>query len=285
MLFEMATGNLTFRIEQSNQNDELDGLVAILNTVAEEMHSKILNTGFVNPHYHYQNLIQTTFVLDSNFTVQSFSSNLPLILGHQPENLFKINFEELLAVQIQPLWKTIKNQITTEETFHDTMQLLFLTTEKQIIPSFCTISRLIFSNKIIINSVTTILQDILTDSTAIPTLIVPRRSEALIVQNVYDYIHNNLEEPLPSAKELSKMFGTNEFTLKDGFRHFFNTSIYQFYTEQRLKKAHLLILQTTIPLKEIAFISGYGDYTNFYKAFKKRFSYSPNQLKKEHRKN
>jgi len=281
MLFEMATGNLVFRIDQNGLDDRLNELASILNSIADEMHSKILNIGFVNPHYHYQNLVQMTFSLDKNFIIEGFSPNLPLVLGHQPEQLFNMNFEEVLATQVQTLWKTVKNQITADTTFHDTLQLHFLTAEKQIIPSFCTVSRLLFSNKIIISSITTALQDIITDNANTPDTVVPRPSEAAIIQNVYEYIRNNLEEPLPSTKELSKMFGANEFTLKEGFRHFFNTSIYQFYTEERLKKAHLLILQTKIPLKEIAFISGYNDYTNFYKAFKKRFSYAPSELKRD----
>ena len=41
----------------------------------------------------------------------------------------------------------------------------------------------------------------------------------VIIQKVQDYILNNLEEPLPTTKELSKMFGTNEFTLKENFRN------------------------------------------------------------------
>ena len=90
----------------------------------------------------------------------------------------------------------------------------------------------------------------------------------------------HLEEPLPTLKELSKLFGTNEFKLKDGFRHFFKTSIYKFYTEERLKQAHVLIQQTDFPLKEIAYMSGFNDYTNFSKAFKKQYHYPPSDLKR-----
>ncbi len=103
----------------------------------------------------------------------------------------------------------------------------------------------------------------------------------LIVQKVIDYIQNHLEEPLPSSRMLSKMFGTNEFTLKDNFRKLVKTSIYQFYNEERLKKSHVLIEKTTIPLKEIALLSGFTNYTNFYKAFKKKFNYPPSELNRK----
>lgn len=108
-----------------------------------------------------------------------------------------------------------------------------------------------------------------------------KQTDAELIQKVLDYIKNHLEEPLPSTKELSKMFGTNEFTLKDTFRNSVKTSIYQFYNEERLKKAHFLIKETTIPLKEIALICGFNDYPNFYKAFKKRYNYTPGDIKRE----
>ena len=103
----------------------------------------------------------------------------------------------------------------------------------------------------------------------------------VIIQKVQDYILNNLEEPLPTTKELSKMFGTNEFTLKENFRNILKTSIYQFYNDERLKKAYFIIKQTAIPLKEISFLCGFNDYTNFFKAFKKKYHYTPSDLNRK----
>lgn len=101
---------------------------------------------------------------------------------------------------------------------------------------------------------------------------------ALLIQKVQDYILNHLEAPLPSTKELSEMFETNEFTLKESFRNLLKTSVYQFYNDERLKKAHILIQQTQLPLKQISFLCGFNNYTNFFKAFKKKFSFSPSEV-------
>jgi len=285
MLFEMATGNNSFRIPLSDRHDELDELALIFNWVAKGMHSKILKAGFVNPHYRYQTLVQTTFILDDDFMIESFSFDLPAVLGYSSEELNKMDFHKILAIQLLPFWDSIKKQIVIDDTFHHTIHLLFVTAENQIIPYFCRVSKLMYTKKIVINTITTTLQESIVDTSNGTNLATARPSEAAVIQKLYDYILNNLEEPLPSTKKLSKMFGINEFRLKDGFRHFFNTSIYQFYTEERLKKAHLLILETSIPLKEIAFISGYNYYINFYKAFKKRFGYSPSELKRENMEN
>ena len=101
---------------------------------------------------------------------------------------------------------------------------------------------------------------------------------AVLIQKVQDYIVNHLEEDLPSTKELAQMFGTNDFTLKQSFRDLFETSIYQFYNDERLKKARLLIEQTAIPLGNIALLAGFNNYSNFFKAFKKKFNQSPSDI-------
>lgn len=112
-----------------------------------------------------------------------------------------------------------------------------------------------------------------------------KQADKELIQKVLNYIKNNLEEPLPTTRELSKMFGTNEFTLKDKFRNIVKTSIYQFYNDERLKKSYSLIKQTSIPLKEIAILCGFNDYPNFYKAFKKKYKYPPSDLKRLNRNN
>lgn len=280
MLFEMATGNLTFRTPQINCDDDIERITSLLNTIAEELHSVILNSGYVNPYYSYQNLVHVTLLLGNNFKIKSFSSDVPTFMKYTADNLFEMDFHELLATQSLYQWEQIKKQLELDNNFHTTLQLFFTTPSKQVIPSFCTISRLMYSNKFIISTVTTVLQDTMVDLIGNYNCS-PRESDAVIIQRVYEYILVNLEEPLPSAKELSIMFGTNEFKIKESFRHFFNTSIYQFYNEQRLKKAHLLIQQTSIPLNEIALMSGFTSYINFYKAFKKRFNYLPSKLKRE----
>lgn len=281
MLFEMATGNLTLRLQLDTESKELDELTTMLNAVAQKMESLPLELGYIHPHYTYQGVVQATIILDENFIIKSFSAQVPIILEYNSDKLFELDFHEILAKQSIPLWEIIKTETSADVNTHTTVQFLFITQSQQLVPSYCTVSKLLYSDTIIISSITTILEDLLPQSNSKLNTVSQNQSDAVLIQNVHNYILKNLDNPLPSTSELSKMFNVNEFKLKDSFRHFFNTSIYQFYTEERLKKAHLLILQTSIPLKEIAFISGYNDYTNFYKAFKKRFNYSPSDLKRE----
>lgn len=276
MLFEMATGNLAFRLEPGTKGDDLDKLAQLLNTMAAQFQLAVTGTGYVVPHYSFQNSSQLIFVLDLNFSVRSFNTEVPSMLGHHPDDLFKAGFETVLSPHSEPLWRRLKSEIAYDGQYHQTVQLLLRTAGRKIFPAFCTISRLLYSDTIFVSSITTNLNEIAELNRTASAIQKP--SDAAVIQSLYDYILDNLEKPLPTLKELSALFQTNEFKLKDGFRHFFKTSIYQFYNDQRLKRAHLLIQQTAFPLKAIAHMCGFNDYPNFLKAFKKRFGYAPGSL-------
>ncbi|RTZ03122.1 helix-turn-helix transcriptional regulator [Flavobacterium sp. GSP6] len=278
MLFEMATGNLSFRIIKTDQNDEVDKLSEMLNTLAGQMHDIILRSGSVNPHYSYQNLVQTTFILDDNFIISNFNTHVPEALYYESEELFQVDFGKFIAPQSFSIWNKKKIEASLDDNYHSTVPLIFITGNNKLLPTFCTISRLHYSDKIIVNSITTILQELSSDATFVIKTNPKKQSEAVVMQSIYDYILNHLEEPLPTLKKLAAMFASEEHKLKIGFRKYFNTSVYNFYHLERLKKSHLLIQKTEIPLKEIAFICGFSAYLNFYKAFKKHYGYAPSDL-------
>lgn len=278
MLFELAIGNLTFRLQTDAENNYLDELAVILNTTAEKMELLVSDLGYINTHYTYQSLIQTTIILDKKFTIKNFSAEVPSYLGYKPDKLFELAFHEILAKQSIPIWENIKTQVSVDKKAHTTVQFFFITPSHHLIPSFCTVSRLLYSNTIIINSVTTILEDMVNSNNEYSAIKIKNDNETLTMQKLHTYILNHLDEPLPTLKELAGMFASEEHKLKIGFRKYFNTSVYNFYQLERLKKSHLLIQQTSILLKEIAFMCGFTNYLNFYKAFKKHFGYAPSDL-------
>ena len=108
MLFKMATGNLSFRITKTDQNDEVDKLSEILNNLAGKMHDIILRSGYVNPHYSYQNVVQTTFILDDNFMISNFNAHVPDALYYKSEELFQIDFGKFIAPQSFSIWNQKK---------------------------------------------------------------------------------------------------------------------------------------------------------------------------------
>lgn len=281
MLFEMASGNLQFQITNLDEEDEIDQIAHKLNEIASNIKNTFHKIGHVIPQFTYQNLVQHTFILDKEFYILSFSSSVLDTLKLSQQELSKLKFSKIIAKQSINDWKTIENEIVTNNIFHITLQLHLLDKNNQIYPSYFTISSLLNSNKIVISGITTNIEDYTNYNIANNNLASSKKIDSnTIVQNVYNYIMNHLEEPLPSVNELAKIFGTNDFRLKAEFRKHFNISIYKCYTNERLKRATYLIKRTNIPLKEIAFISGFNDYNNFSKAFKKKYNYVPSELQR-----
>ena len=283
MLFEMARGNFSNRIPLSLYDDELETLVVLVNMVAEEMRESIFHAGYVNPHSSYRFITQANLVLDKLLHVKSFNPSLLTMLGYESSELK----DQFIGTFLTP--DSLEKLDFVKEAFHDTISdqtmipLQFLTKDQLIFNTDCSITKLFDRDELILSFVVSVSQNanvLLELKNADESEKHPnsRKSDALLIQRVYDYILAHLEESLPSLKELSKLFGTNEYKLKDGFRHFFKTSIYKFYTVERLKRAYLMIQQTTIPLKNIATMNGFTDYPNFSKSFKKQFGISPNEI-------
>lgn len=282
MLFEMAMGNFTHRIPEDQMEDRISAIGRTLNKIAENMLTLVNRSGYIIPIYTYQSLVQATFILSKEFQIESYSNNIHEMLGYPPEKLYKYQFEQILATNSKKIVIHVQASANQEADYFNTLNLNFKGAKGGVFPHFCTFSRLRHCDKIVVNVISTILHDFIDYTT--PTALAERPKNAAVIQQLHNYILTHLNAPLPTVKELAKLFGSNTFTLKDGFRYYFNNSIYHFYNEQRLKKAHYLLQQTTHAVKAIAYMTGFNDYPTFYKAFKKHFGYAPRDLirKKNH---
>ncbi|WP_369765636.1 helix-turn-helix domain-containing protein [Flavobacterium sp. WC2429] len=280
MLFEMARGNFNSRIPLSTYDDELETLVVLINMVAEEMKESVFHVGYVNTHKTNQFVAQTTFVMDPSFVIQSFTSEVTSFLGYSESELLGQSIAGILASSAMG---ELQKVLDESNSISATITLDFIPKEHLPVSVCCSIGKLINRSEIIINLVTPVRKDFynsIGSQNDCDRQMKSRKVNAHLIQKLYDYILAHLEEPLPSLKVLSSKFGTNEYMLKDGFRHFFKTSIYQFYNDERLKRAYFMIEHTAIPLKNISKMNGFNNYPNFSKSFKKQFGFSPYELKR-----
>ncbi|MFV8271273.1 helix-turn-helix domain-containing protein [Flavobacterium sp. GT2N3] len=287
MLLEMAGGNFSNKIQRTEEDDELEALVVLMNMVAEEMKESVFHSGYINPHHSYRNLVQSTFILNEHFVIIRYNSEASVLLNLIPDFLCNTLFKNLLSEESLCFWNNLEQEILLDPHYKATVQLIYVAQNKLLVPVYCTISRLINCSEILISFVTTVVEETISKSVLITpdrndqSNVLSRPSDILMIQNVYDYILDHLDSPLPSVKELSYIFGTNDNKLKYGFKQLFRTTIYKFYINERLKKAHLLIQQTMIPLKSIATMTGFKTYPNFSKGFRKHFGYKPMDVKRK----
>lgn len=85
----------------------------------------------------------------------------------------------------------------------------------------------------------------------------------------------------PTVVELAKSAGINRNKLYYGFKIMFGSTISDFVQNLRLDEGHRLLLETQMPLIDIAEQVGFHHQCNFSTAIKKRFGLSPTQIRKD----
>lgn len=101
-------------------------------------------------------------------------------------------------------------------------------------------------------------------------------------QDVFHAIHEYLGKTFNedhSLQSLSRQFGINEFKLKQGFRKAFNTTVFGHLFDIKMNHARQLILEEDMLMHEVSRQVGYKNPNHFSTAFKKKFGFSPNELK------
>lgn len=98
------------------------------------------------------------------------------------------------------------------------------------------------------------------------------------IHSVKELIDNNIEETQSIAK-LALDAGINQTKLKQGFKELFGNTVFGYLTLQRMQQAKLLLLESSLPICEIANRVGYKHAQHFTVAFKKQMGYLPSDLR------
>jgi AraC-like DNA-binding protein len=81
------------------------------------------------------------------------------------------------------------------------------------------------------------------------------------------------------TREISSLLMISEAHLLRLFRREVGTAFWRYRCELRMARATELLLGSGLSIKEVAFASGYGDVSNFYRDFKRTRGLGPKQWK------
>lgn len=281
LLFDLATGRKTIDFNSESLDDEYDEILNSLLVQGEQIRELVLEQGSVIPYSTFQHLSQFAFVLNSNFKVIDYNFTVCDRLKYESEAIQNLPFESLLDDTSRDGWNKLIKQVNWNTYFFTTLELVFVNLGGHKLPLFCSVSNSLVNQTLFVLSAEVVLKDVPFLKQIPSNTIEKIKNEAKIIENIHTYILEHLDAPLPSLKSLAIQFGSEEHKIRNGFREHYHTSVYQFYQDERLKKAYLLISQTDLPLKEIAFQCGFEMYLNFYKAFRKKYGFSPSELSRE----
>ena len=99
------------------------------------------------------------------------------------------------------------------------------------------------------------------------------------IQYAKEIILRQLHNPC-SLIDLARQVGTNEFTLKKGFKEVFGTTVFGMVAEVKMEQARQLLLSGEKNISEVSDLTGYSHQAHFTKAFKKKFGVPPSEYGK-----
>lgn len=98
-----------------------------------------------------------------------------------------------------------------------------------------------------------------------------------LVLEILEYINHNLTQDL-SLGLLEQRFYMNKASLNQRFKKVMGQTIGYYILNKRLSLANQLLRDGESATKA-AYSSGFGDYSSFYRAYVKKFSFSPNKTR------
>ena len=108
----------------------------------------------------------------------------------------------------------------------------------------------------------------------------PQNEELDLYQQLLKYIEQHLDEDL-SLETLSKKFYVSKYHIAHIFTDNLGISIHQYITKKRLTLCREAILGKS-SITEVYMTFGFGDYSSFYRAFKKEYGISPKDYRDMH---
>lgn len=106
---------------------------------------------------------------------------------------------------------------------------------------------------------------------------VVKKEETTLYQAVSLYIEEHLDEDL-SLDNLSRKFYVSKYHIAHVFKENLGMSIHQYITKKRLRLCQEAI-RGTMSITEAYQAFGFGDYSSFYRAFKKEYGISPKDFR------
>ena len=276
MLAELSEGNFDYRIQATHKNDALEEVSAVLNEVAARIGVVLTNLEASDRPLLYRKVTQPLLIVERNVKLYNFCPSLALMLGYSNSVFKQLDLTDLLTPQSQQFYAAVQELWKDDPLKTLPITLVFISASHELVSCYCTLNQMYKSDNIIISSLSA--QYIANQN---PLLSSEKNTDAEKIQALYDYIVHYLDQPLPTTPMLAVQFKMNAFKLKHEFKRTFGTSIYQLYTDERLKRAHTLIITTSLPFKIIALESGFTTYLNFYKAFLKKYGCTPTEIPRE----
>ena len=100
------------------------------------------------------------------------------------------------------------------------------------------------------------------------------------ILEVKNFLDENFHQEL-TFKILTKKFAINEFKLKNAFKDLFGDTVFGYIRRNKLRKAHELLTNSNLEIKEIAFLTGFKYAHHFSKVYTEYYHIKPSEYRNQ----
>lgn len=104
------------------------------------------------------------------------------------------------------------------------------------------------------------------------------RHDIEMAQKVENILTADVTRIPPTVKELARQAAMSESKLKKIFKAVYGQPPYEYFQNQRMQKAKIMLLSGNYSVKDIGYTLGYANLSNFTLAFKKVFGQLPSDI-------
>lgn len=144
LIYEVASGNFDYKLERSENEDELDGLIGGINMLGEELKSSTVSRDFMESIY--RGVVDLLFVLKPDFTIERINDATLDDLGYSDSELKNKSFKQFVHKNDQPMLAVIRKRLQTEPTCHN-IEMQLCKKENGIVPTSASFSTLYDNQK------------------------------------------------------------------------------------------------------------------------------------------
>ncbi|WP_198970885.1 response regulator transcription factor [Xylophilus sp. ASV27] len=113
----------------------------------------------------------------------------------------------------------------------------------------------------------------------------PLPASLLIKQAATEFILNHIHEPSLKSSDVASRMGVSMRRLNAVFETCDRVSVFEFMRQERMRRAALMLGQSTLSVADVAMEVGYSNSANFATEFRKFWGKSPVQLRSESQEN
>lgn len=286
---QITLGNYTYRLPLKDQKDELEQIVAALTTMVEEIDTVVHQIN----HEKSKTLVQRLyFFLDENFLIKFYSDSVEKILHYSDVELRGTSINNLLLdINGNPI--EITKDILEINKFLRSNSIALKNKEGMIWTGKAHLNKfnnsgdlrygfsfwkLAYYNEFSRNPIR---------ENKISLNKYPSRNRSLLLRDqrelkneLHKFVMNRLDRNLPTLDAISLEIGASKSKIRKVFQRGFEESMHAYHLRKRLEKAHTLIVETLLPINEIAEECGFISFPHFTRKFKKQYGVTPTECRK-----